>query len=119
MTERFIRTTKPDIMDIKIFNPIPGTKVFDDLVEDGTIKKPKNLLEWADWTGNWRDMKHNFSKIPDAVLWKMAEKFWGYNYYRSRIKKAIFWIRKGRIKYVTTKIRQGLIKGYNKEGLEL
>jgi len=119
MTEKFIKETKPDIMDIKIFNPIPGTKVFDDLVIQGRIKKPQTLEEWADWTGNWRDMKHNFSNIPDDILWEYAERLWSYNYYRSRLKKAIFWILRGRFKYVATKIKQGLIKGYNKEGLEL
>ncbi len=117
MTGKFIKKTKPDLVDIKIFNPIPGTKVFEDLVNEGIINKPKTLEDWASWQGNWRDMKHNFSKIPNDLLLQFAGKFWNYNYYRSRFQKALYWLRYGRVKYVLRKVRQGLIREYNKEGL--
>ncbi|MFA5020221.1 MAG: radical SAM protein [Candidatus Pacearchaeota archaeon] len=112
LTEKFLKETKPDISDIKVFNPIPGTKIFDDLVAQGKIKKPVTLEEWAEWTGNWRDMKHNFSEVSDEVLEKMASRLWAQNYYRGRIKKALYWIKMGRFRYVLKKVKINLFKNY-------
>jgi len=116
MTKRFIEKYKPDIADVKIFNPYPGTKVYNDLIEQGKIKPPKNLLEWAEWTGTLREIKNNFSEIPDELLWKTANEMWGFNYYRARLKKALYWIRKGEIKYTLKQTRRLLIKGYKNIG---
>jgi len=106
MTENFIKKFKPDIADVKIFNPLPGSKIFDDLVKEGKITKPQTLKEWADWTGDLKTIKHNFSEIPNNLLEKTAEKFWNYRYYQTRIKKAIYWVKRGNVEHVLKKFKK-------------
>lgn len=113
MTEKFIKKSKPDIADVKIFNPMPGSLIFDDLVKQGLIKKPETLEQWANWTGNWSIIKHNYSKIPDDLLWKIANRLWNYKYYSTRIRKALYWIKRGRLKNVIKKTRNLIIRNYS------
>lgn len=112
MTAQFIKKYKPDMADIKIFNPMPGSVIFDDLVKEGKIKKPQTLEEWADWSGNWSTIRHNHSNIPDEELLKIAGSLWNYRYYRTRIKKAFYWIKRGRLKNVLKRTKTLLIRNY-------
>lgn len=113
MTERFINKYRPDLADVKIFNPMPGSLIFDNLVKEKIIKKPKNLEEWADWSGNWSIIKHNYSNIPDNLLLEIATKLWNYRYYSTRIRKALYWIRRGQLKNVIKKTRNLIIRKYS------
>ena len=113
MTEKFIKKYKPEIADVKIFNPLPGSRVFDNLVQEGKIKKPSTLNEWADWTGNLRIVKHNFSEISDDVLMNAAEGLFGLNYYRARIKKVLYWAKRGKFIYLLRKSSQNLFRRYS------
>jgi radical SAM superfamily enzyme YgiQ (UPF0313 family) len=107
MTKNFIKRYKPDVIDLKIFNPIPGTRIFDDLVKKGVLKRPKTLKEWADWTGDLGGIKHNVSAVPDEHLLRMAKDLWRMNYHNSsRLKKAIFWIKRGRVRYVLRRAKE-------------
>lgn len=113
ITKEFIKKYKPDLADVKIFNPMPGSVIFDDLVKEGKIKKPETLEEWAEWSGNWSVIKHNYSQIPDDALLKIAGSIWNYKYYRTRIKKALYWIKRGRLKNVFKRTMKLLIRNYS------
>ena len=95
---------KPDVASANIFNVMPGTKLFDDLVKQKKIIKPKSLLEWAGWTLDWRTVVHNCSEIPDDKLIELSKKIWNYNYYKKKIKRLIFWIKKGKFIYLFKKL---------------
>lgn len=104
MTENFIKKYHPDVINLKIFTLLPGSALFDDMVKQGRIKKPETLEEWAG-TGGLRTITNNCSNMSDEVLWKMACRLWRIRYYRSRIRKLFFWIKRGKIIYVLRKIR--------------
>ena len=66
------------------------------------MKKPKTLKEWAGWIGGIRWLKkgHNFSEIPDEELKKVAYELWGVAFYRRKLRRFIFWLKKGDIAYI-------------------
>jgi radical SAM superfamily enzyme YgiQ (UPF0313 family) len=113
MTEKFIKKYKPDLADVKIFNPMPGSKIFEDLVKERIITKPKTLEEWADWSGDWSTIRHNCSKIPDDLLLKIANRLWNYRYYSTRIRKALYWIKRGKFENVIQKTKNLIIRRYS------
>jgi anaerobic magnesium-protoporphyrin IX monomethyl ester cyclase len=99
-TVKMIKTYKPDEVDMKIFNPMPGTAVFDECVAKGFFKKPETLEEWATWTGNQLILKHNTSKIPDKLLVDTIRKMWMVGFYRNKIKRFRYWMKVGDYGYV-------------------
>jgi radical SAM superfamily enzyme YgiQ (UPF0313 family) len=104
-TIRFIKIYKPDVVGLGIFNPLPGSAIFNELVKAKKIKKPKTLLEWADWsTSNFLVLKHNLSEIPDDILWEAANEMWRYRYPVRILKKMIYWISRGQIKPILDRV---------------
>ncbi len=115
MTREFIKKYQPDTSNIKIFNPLPGSKIFDDLVEQGKIKEPETVEQWGEWVVNWDAIVHNFSNIPDKELKKLAEDMYSYQYYKKMFKKFIYWLKKGKIKYLLIKLKYSIFKKDYKE----
>jgi len=107
-TKNLIKKYKPDIPNVKIFNPLPGAPLFDFCLKRGLLK-PRTLEEWAIWTGDHRAVKHNVSELTDTDLTKIAHELWRVSYYQTRIKKFIFWCRKGNISNVFHGIRKFII----------
>jgi len=105
-TKKFIKTSKPDIINLKIFLPLPGAPLFDFCVENNLLKKPTTLEEWAPWTGGMGRVRHNVSKISDQVLTDSAKELWKVSFYKTKIKKFFFWIRAGEFKYALKGIKR-------------
>jgi len=114
-TLNFVKKYKPDVPNVKFFNPLPGCSLFDWCVEKGMLKKPTTLEEWALWTGNYRKIKHNLSKIPDRLLAKFVTKSWNYGFYSGKLKKFIYWMKIGEYRYAFKGIKRVFItRGYLK-----
>lgn len=105
-TVNFIKQTKPEITNLKIYDPLPGAIIFDYCVSKGLLIKPKTLEEWADWTGNMSHVNHNVSKIPDEILLKKAEEVWGINFYKTKLKKFLFWFKIGEYRYALKGVKR-------------
>ena len=108
---KLIKIAKPDHVSIKPYALLPSA-LFDYCVAKGWIEKPKTLEEWADWIGgrSWgirgAGEKHNLSKIPTEVINKKIKGVWEHNFYRRKIKRFIFWVRRGEIKHVIKNIKR-------------
>ncbi|MDP2924963.1 MAG: radical SAM protein [Nanoarchaeota archaeon] len=92
-TAEFIKKSRPDIVNLKIFLPLPGAELFDYCVNKSLIKKPTTLEEWADWTGVMIEVHHNVSQIPDKDLLKATKELRKVGYYKNRINRLIYWIK--------------------------
>ena len=99
MTRKFILKYKPDIPNFRIYNVLPASKIFDDLVASKKLKRPKTLEDWVNWQKDFGTSQHNFSEIPSEVLEEFCRKGHKIFYYRTKIKKLIFWLKRGEIKY--------------------
>ncbi len=108
-TEWLIRTYKPDLVAVKVFNPMPGTPVFDECLEKGFFKKPETLEEWASWAGEFVSVKHNTSNIPDDILMKKTEELWMVGFYKNKFKRFLYWLKEGEFRYIL-KSAKGLFK---------
>lgn len=100
-TLEFIKRVKPSCPDAQIFNPMPGTPIFDYCVERKLIKKPETLLEWANWTGDWTlesGMDNNVSEIPEEYILKVAKEIRDYRVLINKLKRFLFWVKKGETK---------------------
>jgi radical SAM superfamily enzyme YgiQ (UPF0313 family) len=105
-TVNMIKTYKPDIVNMKVFNPMPGTKLFDYCIQKGLFQKPKTLEEWALWTGGMTSVYHNTSEIPDDTLTKTVEEMWMTGFYKNKIKRFIYWMRIGEYGYVLKSMKR-------------
>lgn len=99
-TISFIKKTRPDIVNLKIYVPLPGAPLFDYCVQSGLINKPRNLADWALWTGGMAQVEHNVSEISDQELIKSAKEVWDINYYKTRFKRLVYWSKSGDIKHI-------------------
>ena len=113
-TVRFIKKHKPASTNAKIFNPFPGTPIFDYCINKGLIKKeslPKTLEEWARWTGDVKLIKieHNVSEIPSEYLFKVAQELLSYGFYKHKIKRLFYWLKAGEIKLIIKNMRNVFI----------
>jgi len=96
-TKEFVKKYKPTCPDAQIFNPMPGTDLFDVCIKEGKIKKPKTLEGWAKWgdVTSITEIPHNTSKIPDDYIMKTAKEIMRHRFYLNKLKKAICWIKMG------------------------
>jgi radical SAM superfamily enzyme YgiQ (UPF0313 family) len=98
MTLSLIKKVKPSCPDAQIFNPMPGTPIFDYCINKGLIKKPSTLEEWANWTGDWTleaGINHNVSKMSDEHILKITREIRSYKILTNKMKRLLFWIKKG------------------------
>lgn len=110
LTISFIKKYKPDVVTAFFFNPLPKTPIFEKLVEEGKIKEPKTLKEWALWSDEVMmpsdgKLKHNYSEIPDEILNREIKKLWKYNFYKNKIKKLLWMLKKGKIKKIANNLK--------------
>ncbi|MEK6875341.1 MAG: radical SAM protein [Nanoarchaeota archaeon] len=110
-TINLIEKYKPDIANVKIYNPLPGSNLFDLCVKNSLIKKPTSLEEWAIWTGNHRTVNHNVSTRSTEDLIKISQRLWRTSYYKTRIKKFIFWTKAGNFSNVFHGVRKFVSSG--------
>jgi anaerobic magnesium-protoporphyrin IX monomethyl ester cyclase len=109
-TVNMVKKYRPDIVNTNLFNPMPGTTVFDYCVKEGFFKKPQTLEEWAVWTGDQVSIKHNTSKIPDDLLTKTVNETRMFDFYKTKIKKLGYWIKIGEYKYVARSIKRVFVE---------
>ena len=107
-TKQLIKKFKPDIANVKIYNPLPGTPLFNFCVEKKLIDKPKTIQEWAVWTGNHRTVNHNVSTTSMENLIKTSQELWKVHYLKTRIKKFIFWMKAGNFSNVFFGIKKAI-----------
>jgi anaerobic magnesium-protoporphyrin IX monomethyl ester cyclase len=103
MTLNFIKRLKPSTTDPHIFNPMPGTPIFESCLNQGLITKPKTLEEWANWTKELTvevGVNHNVSKMPDEYILKITQEIRDYRVIRNKMKRMMFWIKKGEFRQV-------------------
>lgn len=105
-TKEFVKRTRPDVANMLIFNPFPGTRTYDYCVEKKLITPPKNLKEWAYWMGDMSGIKHNTSKISDDMIMKIYQETIMIGFYRVRIKKFIYWIKAGEYSYAIRRVKR-------------
>ncbi len=105
-TVDFIKKTKPDIINLKIYDPLPGAIVFDFCISKGSLVKPQTLEDWASWTGNMSRVNHNVSQVSDEMILKTAEEVWKVNFYKTKFKKLIFWFKIGEYIYALKGIKR-------------
>ncbi len=111
-TRDFIKKAKPDIPNVKIYNPQPAI-LFDYCIDKGQIEKPKTLQEWANWLGEMRWTKHNVSEISNQELEKAIRELWSYGFYRLKIKKFFFWLKAGKFRYLLRGLKRVFIVRYH------
>ena len=108
-TVQFIKKYKPDVVTPFIFHPLPGTFIFENLIKEGKIKKPSSLADWALWNDNWLPVngiiEKNYSEIPNELLLKTIQELWKYRFYRTKIKRLIWWLKRGKIKRIVKNIK--------------
>jgi radical SAM superfamily enzyme YgiQ (UPF0313 family) len=109
-TRDFVKKYKPDVSNMLIFNPFPGTEVFDYCVRNNLIKKPTTLNEWAFWTGDMTKIKHNTSEISDKEIMDTYNEMIMFGFYKIKIKKFFYWIKAGEIKYALRGIKRVFFK---------
>jgi radical SAM superfamily enzyme YgiQ (UPF0313 family) len=112
MTKEFIKRYRPDVSNVLIFNPFPGTEIFDYCIKNNLITKPTNLKEWADWTGNMTKIKHNTSKVSDKEIMDFYNEMIMFGFYKIKMKKFLYWIKAGEIKYalrMTKRVLKGVL----------
>ncbi|VVB82609.1 tRNA-2-methylthio-N(6)-dimethylallyladenosine synthase [uncultured archaeon] len=100
-TFELIRRTKPSCTDAQIFNPMPGTPIFEYCLEKKLITKPKTLEEWANWTGDWTleaGVNHNVSAVSDKYLLEITKEIRDYRILQNKIKRFLFWVKKGDVR---------------------
>ena len=73
LTEKFILNTNFDFVGISIFQPLPGTEIFDRLVQEGTV--PADFIP-----GHYQEVTFTRPYIPDLVLRDTYNNIW--NHYR-------------------------------------
>lgn len=105
-TINMIKKYKPDIVNMKIFNPMPGTPLFDYCIKEGFFQKPKTLEDWAIWTGGMTQVYHNTSKIPNEILDKTVKEMWMTGFYKNKIKRFIYWMKIGEYKYALKSVKR-------------
>jgi len=105
-TVNFIKKYRPDLVNVKIFNPMPGTRTFDYCIEKGLFEKPKNLKEWAAWTSNMTELSHNTSGISSDKLIKTVQELWMVGYYSNKIKRLLYWLKKREFKYILKNLKK-------------
>jgi radical SAM superfamily enzyme YgiQ (UPF0313 family) len=66
-TAKFLREIKPTIAKLCIFQPFPGTPMFDEFVADGTFKPPASLEEWGIYASTSNAFM-NLSKVDQKDL---------------------------------------------------
>ncbi len=101
MTFNLIKKVKPSCTDAQIFNPMPGTPIFEYCLEKNLITKPKTLEEWANWTGDWTldsGINHNVSEMSDEYILKITKEIRDYRVVRNKLKRLLFWIKRGEFK---------------------
>jgi anaerobic magnesium-protoporphyrin IX monomethyl ester cyclase len=104
-TIKFIKKYDPDVANMHIYNPMPA-KLFDDLILKGRIKKPTTLEEWANHGGLWVAFNNNVSEIPEKKLREAIKEIERFHFLRKKIKRTLFWIRKGEYDYVLRKMKE-------------
>lgn len=114
-TVKMVKTYLPDEVDMKIFNPMPGTPIFDYCIKQGFFKKPETLEGWATWTGNQISIQHNTSNISDELLVHTIREMWMVGFYRNKIKRFFYWMKVGEYGYVL----KGLKRLFEVRGGEL
>ena len=104
-TIKFIKKYNPDMANMHIYNPIPA-KLFDDCVSKGLIEKPTTLQGWANHGGLFRAIQNNVSEISNEKLEEAIKEIENFQFFRKKIKRALFWIRLGEFKYVLIKLKE-------------
>jgi|GEM_PF-2626257 len=110
MTKQFIKKYKPDVSNVNIFNPFPGTETFDYCIRNKLIEKPQTLDEWAEWTGDMTKVKHNTSSLTDKEIMDMYNEMIMFGFYKIKVKKFFYWIKVGEIRYALAGIRRVFFK---------
>ena len=105
MTMDFIKKTRPNTVNLKVYNPLPGPPLFDYCVKEGLLNKPKNLEEWSTWAGGFFRVQHNVSKISNEELMKATREGESIDYYKNKFKKFIYWLKVGNFNYVLRQSR--------------
>lgn len=116
-TIKVIKTYNPDVVNINIFNPLPGTPIFEYCIEKGLIKKPKNLEEWAEWVTSFLNVQHNTSNISDEVLRETIKEMRMFGFYKNKVKRFFYWIKQKEYDYAFKGIKR--ILSLRKEILNL
>jgi len=104
-TINFIKKYNPDVPDMHMYNPLPA-KLFEYCISKGLLKRPVTLEEWAKHGGVWGAFKNNVSEIPEQKLKEAIEQIQHFQFFRKKIKRAVFWIRRGEYEYVFKKVRE-------------
>ena len=103
-TVEFIKKYKPSLVSMRIFNPMPGTPLFEYCLEKKYFKKPETLEEWANWAGDFCTIKQNTSEIPDELLIKTYNELRKVGLIKVRLKRLLFWVKTGEFKYLYKRI---------------
>jgi len=103
-TADFIKKSKIDAPNVKVFKPYPSTELYDYAVKEGILSPPKTLQEWAEY-GDLTEGNPNVSEIPTYLLLKTVNEL---NTKQSNLmyaKKALLLILRGHIRYALNKIK--------------
>ncbi|MFH1358683.1 MAG: radical SAM protein [archaeon] len=116
MTLDFLKKTRPNTVNLKVYNPLPGPPLFDYCVEKGLLKKPENLEGWSKWAGGFFRVQHNVSEIPNQELMAASREGESIDYYKNKFKKFIYWLKAGNWDYV---LRQSRLLVKTPRGLKI
>jgi radical SAM superfamily enzyme YgiQ (UPF0313 family) len=105
MTLDFIRRTKPDISNVKIYKPYPSTEFFNYCTNKNLIVTPKNLDEWIDFC-ELKEGNVNVSEIPKEILLKAMKDYDKPSSAKTSLRKILFMIRNGHLGFLAFKLKE-------------
>lgn len=63
-----------DVYSVSIYEAIPGTELYQEIVERGLLQPPKSLLDWANFSTRDK-IKINYSNVPTKDLYVIQKYF--------------------------------------------
>jgi len=106
----FVKKYKPDIASAHMYNPMPA-ELFDYCVEKGLVTKPITLEEWANFGGLFRS-NHNVSDASNEDIQRAVEELEDFEVFQKKIKRLLFWVKAGQIKYALRTVKRNISGGY-------
>lgn len=106
-TIAFIKKTKPDISNVKIYKPYPSTDFFYYCMKHNLIKVPKNLDEWIEFC-ELKEGNVNVSEAPTKFLLEIMKKYDRPSTFKTSLRKSLFMLRNGHLGFLIYKLKEAL-----------
>lgn len=106
-TENFIKKSKIDSVDIKVYKPYPETELYEYAIKNKLMNRPKTLDDWEHYS-SLKEGDPNVSNIPTNLLVSTVNKL-SKSSYTTYLKKSLLLLKNKHYKYMLFKTK-GILK---------